>query len=85
MPLSTGFTLAPQEGMLNIRDFTVRGEAALDRVAGGAPPQSGAPGPARTGVEFSRMRVDFTRTLGRFAIREGGRTIGAGRVTEIIA
>src|SRR2546430_10175630 len=36
--------------------------------------------PARTGVEFSRMRVDFTRTLGRFAIREGivkGPVVGA--------
>ena len=32
------------------------------------------------GVEFSRLRVDFTRTLGRFAIREGlvrGPLIGA--------
>ena len=27
---------APQEGILNIRDFTVRGEAALDRVAASA-------------------------------------------------
>ncbi len=65
---------APQDGMLNIRDFTVRGEAALDRVAG-AP--AGQP---QTGVEFSRLRVDFTRSLGRFAIKEGlvrGPVIGA--------
>ena len=27
----------PQEGILNVRDFTIRGEAALDRVASGAP------------------------------------------------
>src|SRR5215813_6185980 len=45
---------APQEGILNIRDFAVRGEAALDRVASTAAQQPGAPAP---GVEFSRLRV----------------------------
>jgi Protein of unknown function len=67
--------LAPQEGILNIRDFVVRGEAALDRVAA-APQQPGGPPP---GVEFSRLRVDFTRTPGRFTVRDGllkGPTIG---------
>jgi hypothetical protein len=62
---------APQDGILNVRDFTVRGEASLDRVAGAAP---------NAGVEFSRLRVEFTRSLGRFAIREGlvrGPVIGA--------
>ena len=71
-----GADQAPQEGILNIRDFAVRGEAALDRVAA-APQQSGATAP---GVEFSRQRVDFTRSLGRFTIREGlvkGPSIGA--------
>jgi len=68
---------APQEGILNIRDFAVRGEAALDRVAGTPPAQNGA---QSSGVDFSRMRVDFTRSLGRFIIREGivrGQAIGA--------
>jgi hypothetical protein len=69
---------APQEGILNIRDFTVRGEAALERVAAAPAPQhAGAPAP---GVEFSRLRVDFTRSLGRFIIRDGlvkGPAIGA--------
>ena len=67
--------LAPQEGILNIRDFVVRGEAALDRVAA-TPQQPGGPPP---GVEFSRLRVDFTRTPGRFTVRDGllkGPTIG---------
>ena len=76
----TGDPLAPQDGILNIRDFTVRGEAALDRIAAGAVPPTGTPGAQRPGVEFSRMRVEFTRTLGRFAIREGivkGPMIGA--------
>jgi len=67
---------SPQEGILNIRDFAVRGEAALDRVAG-TPQQAGG---GQAGVEFSRLRVDFTRSLGRFIIREGlvkGPVIGA--------
>jgi hypothetical protein len=67
---------SPQEGILNIRDFTVRGESALDRVAAG-PQQPGAQSP---GVDFSRMRVEFTRSAGRLTIREGivrGQAIGA--------
>jgi Protein of unknown function len=62
---------SPQDGILNIRDFTVRGESALDRVAG----QPGA-----QGVEFSRMRVDFTRSVGKLTIKEGivrGQVVGA--------
>src|SRR5262249_39108129 len=56
-----------------------RGETALERGAGGSN-SSGAGPNQRGGVEFSRMRVEFTRTLGRFAIREGvvrGPMIGA--------
>ena len=67
---------APQEGTLSIRDFAVRGEPTLDRVAA-VPQNPGAPIP---GVEFSRLRVEFTRSLGRFTIRDGivkGPTIGA--------
>jgi Protein of unknown function len=67
--------LAPQEGILNIRDFVVRGEGALERVAA-APEQAGG---ASYGVQFSRLRVEFTRSLGRFTIRDGllkGPTIG---------
>lgn len=64
----------PREGLLNVRDFTVRGEASLERVA------SGAPGQTNPGVQFTRMRVDFTRSPGRLTIREGvvrGPVIGA--------
>lgn len=57
---------APQEGLLAISDFSIRGEAALDRVV------SGAPGNAqREGVRFSRMRAEFTRLPGRLEIRDG--------------
>lgn len=65
---------APQEGLLNIRDFSVRGEAALDRVASQAASGAGA------GVEFSRLRVEFTRAPGKVSFREGvvrGPVIGA--------
>jgi hypothetical protein len=66
--------ISAQDGLLNISDFSVRGEAALDRVV------AGAPGGQRPGVDFSRMRVEFTRTAGRFSIREAivsGPMIGA--------
>jgi Protein of unknown function len=69
---------APQEGTLTVRDFIVRGEATLDRVAAAPSPQS--PGSPSPGVEFSRFRVDFTRSLGRFTIRDGlvkGPAVGA--------
>jgi len=66
--------VANQDGLLNIADFSVRGEAALDKIV------AGAPGGSRSGIDFSRMRVEFTRSLGRFAVRDGivsGPTIGA--------
>jgi len=64
----------PQEGVLNIANFSIRGEAALDRVV------SGAPGGAPNGVEFSRMRVEFTRLPGKLSLRDGvvrGPIVGA--------
>lgn len=68
---------APQEGLLNIYDFSVRGEPALEGVASSAPAPADARGITRSfaagggGVSFSRMRVEFTRSPGRFAIRDG--------------
>lgn len=74
----------PQEGVINIRDFTIRGEPALDRMQAAAPADPndvrGTTPPASQGVPFLRMQVDFTRTPGRFNIREGtifGPSIGA--------
>ncbi|MGB3864148.1 MAG: AsmA-like C-terminal region-containing protein, partial [Xanthobacteraceae bacterium] len=61
----------PKEGLVNVRGFTVKGEAQLDKVAGGAPGQ---------GVAFSRLRAEFVRNSGVLSIREGvvkGPTIGA--------
>jgi hypothetical protein len=65
---------AAKEGVLNISGFAVRGEAALDRVASSAPPPDAGyrTGPIRNpGVEFSQMRIAFTRSHGRLSIREG--------------
>ena len=62
-----------REGLISVRDFSVKGEAALDRLAAGA--STNAPG----GVAFSRMRAEFTRQNGQLTIREGvvkGPTIG---------
>lgn len=64
---------APQDGIVNFRDFWVRGEPALNRVVGSAQNDS-------KGVEFTRMKVDFTRTPGRLLVKEGvvrGPTVGA--------
>ncbi|WP_111417086.1 DUF3971 domain-containing protein [Rhodoplanes roseus] len=65
----------PKEGLLNVRDFWVRGEPSLDRVAA-----SGAPGAQNPGVEFSRMRVEFSKSPGKLMIRDGvvrGPMVGA--------
>jgi hypothetical protein len=64
----------PKEGLINVRDFSIKGEAQLDRIAAGGP--AGAPG----GIAFSRLRAEFTRQNGQLTIREGvvkGPTVGA--------
>ncbi|HEX7789472.1 MAG TPA: DUF3971 domain-containing protein [Afipia sp.] len=64
----------PQEGLLNVRDFTVKGEPALDRVV------ANGPGANPQGVGFSGMRAEFTRQTGQLRIKDGilrGPTIGA--------
>jgi hypothetical protein len=78
---------SPQEGIINIRDFTIRGEPALARMQAAAPADQTQPpsGAARRqdnqpGVPFLRMQVEFNRTPGRFNIREAviyGPSIGA--------
>jgi len=54
-----------KEGLLNVKDFTVKGENALDRLAAG-----GSTG-AQAGIGFSRLRAEFTRQSGQLTIREG--------------
>jgi hypothetical protein len=64
----------PKEGLINIRDFTIKGEGSMDRLAAGGPTGT------QNGVSFSRLRAEFTRQNGQLSVREGvvkGPTIGA--------
>ena len=64
----------PKEGLMNVMNFVVKGEAALERVAAGGPPGS------QSGVSFSRLRAEFTRNSGQLTVREGvvkGPAVGA--------
>jgi hypothetical protein len=54
-----------KEGLINVSDFAIKGEAALDRLAAGGPTA------AQSGVSFSRLRAEFTRQNGQLSIREG--------------
>jgi len=63
-----------REGLINVRDFTVKGEAQLERVAAGAPNGTG------NGVAFSALRAEFIRQNGALTVRDGvvkGPMIGA--------
>jgi Protein of unknown function len=63
-----------KEGLINVRDFSVKGEGALDRLAAG-----GGPAGPQSGIAFTRLRAEFTRQNGQLTIREGvlkGLTIG---------
>jgi hypothetical protein len=62
-----------KEGLMNVRDFSVKGEAALDRIAAGG--SNSLP----NGIAFSRLRAEFTRQNGQLTVHEGvvkGPTIG---------
>jgi Protein of unknown function len=64
----------PQEGLLNVRDFHIKGEASLDRVV------ANGPGVNPQGVGFSGMRAEFIRQTGQLRVKDGvvrGPTVGA--------
>lgn len=54
-----------KEGLMNVREFSVKGEASLDRIA------AGGPGGIQNGVYFSALRAEFTRQSGQLSIRDG--------------
>src|SRR6202158_1032902 len=63
-----------KQGLINVRDFSVKVESSLDRVA------AGGPAGVQSGIAFSRLRAEFTRQNGQLTIREGvvkGPMIGA--------
>jgi Protein of unknown function len=54
-----------KEGLINIHNFSVKGEQALDRaVAGGG-------GNGGQGIGFTAMRAEFTRQTGLLSVRDG--------------
>jgi hypothetical protein len=65
----------PQEGVLNVYDFSIRGESTLERIAAnnGDPtaPRNNGMQSFGAGVTFSRMRAEFTRTPGKLQVRDG--------------
>ena len=67
-------SLVPQEGSMNIRDFSIRGERELEGVL---PNAQAVP---RDNIQFTSLNVEFTRTPGKLTIRDGvvrGPVIGA--------
>lgn len=71
----------PQLGVINMRDFVIRGEPGLDRLIAAAPASSRdgrlQPGSA---IAFRKLQVDFQRSAEQLSIREGaiwGPTIGS--------
>jgi hypothetical protein len=74
---------APQEGIVDVREFMIRGEPAFDRAQAVAPSDANDVRAGRSpaqGIAFLQMQVGFVRTPGKFNIREAaifGPTVGA--------
>lgn len=70
----SGDPTAAQEGLLNAKDFVIKGETALDRAV------ANNPNGTSQGIAFSRMRAEFTKQAGQLRVRDGivrGPTVGA--------
>ncbi len=66
------FDGSAQEGEIDIRNFWIRGESALDRLVMAAPADRSAGRPnASGGINFSNLQITFNRTPGKFAIKQG--------------
>lgn len=71
----------PQNGVVNMRDFVIRGEAGLDRLIAAAPQtmRDGRPQPG-SAISFRKLQVGFQRTAQQLTLRDGaiwGPTIGS--------
>jgi hypothetical protein len=68
----------PQEGVLHIRDFAIKGEPGLERLASAARDSSGR---VEAGsAAFEKAQAQFARTTGKVTFREGaiwGPSVGA--------
>ncbi|MFC7400263.1 DUF3971 domain-containing protein [Chelatococcus sp. GCM10030263] len=68
-----------QDGVLTIRDFSLRNEQGLQRIIAQSPNQGNAPALDASDIRFTKLKVDFTRLPGRINVREGvvwGPTVG---------
>jgi len=54
-----------RDGLLNVRDFVVKGESALNQATAGGPPS------ARGDMSFSALRAEFCRQNGMLTVRNG--------------
>jgi hypothetical protein len=61
----------PQEGVINVRDFQIRGEQQLERVAANDADPGRVPQNFAAGVSFARMRAEFTKSPGKLSVRDG--------------
>jgi Protein of unknown function len=62
----------PQEGVINVRDFAIRGESELQRVASNSYNDPRVPTQQfGAGVSFARMRAEFTRSPAKLSVRDG--------------
>ena len=63
---------SPQSGVVNMRDFVIRGEPGLDRLIAAAP-SGGCDGSLQPGsaVAFNKLQVTFQRSAEQLNIREG--------------
>ncbi len=67
----------PQEGLINVRDFVIRGDDKLQQIAANGQQTTQI---QQNNISFSRARAEFTRDSGLLAIRDGivsGPTMGA--------
>lgn len=72
---------SPQAGVVNMRDFTIRGEPGLDRLLAAAPTRGSDGNPAPGGVvAFRKLQVQFVRSSQQLNIKDGaiwGPSIGS--------
>lgn len=71
----------PQSGVINVRDFVIRGEAGLDRLIAAAPQavSDGRPQPG-SAIAFRKLQVNFQRSAQQITLRDGaiwGPSIGS--------
>lgn len=68
----------PQEGVLHVRDFAIKGEPGLDRLASAARDSSGKL--VQGSASFEKAQAQFARTTGKIVFRDGaiwGPSVGA--------